>query len=514
MTVCPVDCIHPRPGEPDYGHTEMLYVEASVCIDCGACADACPVKAIKPADTLVGDELVFLDVNAGYYENRPAGIPNLEHTWDLMGPARTGPPLRVAIVGTGPSASYTARSLVLSTDSEVTVLDRAVVSGGFVRAAVAPDHAGTKHFSSTFDWIYQHPRTRVYMNVTVGKDITHEELLEYHDAVIYGVGADQDRELGVPGEGLPGVFAAHQLVRWYNADDFAQFEGVTLEAGRAVIVGNGNVALDIARILLTDPAELARTEISAEALEAIREASIDEVVILGRRGPCFAAFTRPELLMMPSGVEVLIASDPLTEAELAEADPGSKAALLSALARTNLDLDAASSAGRRVVLVFGAHVERFAGADRVEQAVISWRGKSIPVAASTVIRSIGQRGSPIPGLPFDESTRTVPHRAGRVVDGSAGEAVPGAYVVGWIKRGAHGGIGVNRADAHETIQSLLSDAGARADRPRIKSARAFKRFVKRKAPFRVSLGAMRRLERTERLRGSQQGLPRRKWSAE
>lgn len=513
VSVCPVDCIHPRPGEPDFGKTEILYVDANVCIDCGACADACPVNAIKPADTLQGDELVFLDVNAEYYKNRSPAEANVEHTWDLMGPPRAGRPLRVAVVGTGPSASYATRALLLSTDTEVTILDRGVLPGGFVRAAVAPDHAGTKHFSSTFDWIHQHPRIRMYMNVSVGKDVTHEELLEYHDAVIYGVGADRDRPLGVLGEDLSNVYSAHQFVRWYNADDFVRPIDVVLSGGRAVIVGNGNVALDIARIVLSDPADLAKTEIAQAALDAIAAAKVQEVVILGRRGPEQAAFTRPELLMMPSGVELLIQSDPQTEADLASAEAGSKAALLARLKRTSTNLNEPPGPGRRAIFVFGAQVDSILGDRCVENVVVKTADDTIAIPASTVIRSIGHRGSPVAGLPFDDINGTIPHEDGRVIDRDTGRKVPGAYVVGWIKRGAQGGIGVNRSDAQETVLTLLADFAGQIDRPKVGTAWAFKRFVKRKAPFLVSRRSMRQLDQAERKAGELVGTPRQKWTS-
>lgn len=510
VTVCPVDCIHPRPGEADYGTTEILYVDADVCIDCGACADACPVKAIKPADMLNSDELVFLDINADFYRDRPKIEPNHEHTWDRMGPTRTGKPLQVAIVGTGPSASYTTRTLLLSTDARVTILDRAVMAGGFVRSAVAPDHGGTKKFVGTFDWLHRHPRASMYMNVTVGKDLSHEELLKYHDAVIYGVGADQERPLGVPGESLPGVNSANDMVRWYNADEFVRARAIALSSRRVIIVGNGNVALDIARIVLTDPERLSTTEISREALSEIARADVNEVVIVGRRGPAHAAFTRPELLTMGPGIDVEVAIDSGTLEEFNDAEPGSKAAMLASLPRYGGDLAANPQPGKRAVFLFGANVEAIDGLNKVATASIRTTDGVIEVPASTVVVSIGHRGSPVAGLPFDDRTGTVPHEQGRVVDPVTGTAVRGAYVVGWIKRGAQGGIGINRADAQETILTMLNDLNDPTTRSTVGSVRAFGKYLRRRVPHLVTRRAMRRLDAAERTAGEQAGRPREK----
>lgn len=508
VSVCPVDCIHPRPGEPDYGKTEILYVDADVCIDCGACADACPVKAIKPADLLSGDELVFLDINAEYYRDRVAPEVPWEHTWDLMGPARQGDPLRVAVVGTGPSASYLTRSLLLSTESEVTILDKARLPGGFVRAAVAPDHGGTKNFAEMFDWLHRHPRTRMFMNVEVGKDLTHAELLAFHDAVIYAVGADRDVPLGIPGEELAGVHAAHEVVRWYNADDTVSPADVELSPGRVVIVGNGNVALDIARILLSDPGDLRNTEIAPEALREITLAGVREVVLLGRRGPEEAAFTRPELLMMPPGVEVVVQSDNWTEEQFRNAEPDSKAALLNQLERHHGELGEIPAPGRRLVLCFGSSLTEVIGKTRAERARVSTTGDNWDIPVGTVVRSIGHRGSPVSGLPFDDQAGTVPNDAGRVIDPVTGVPVPGAYVVGWIKRGATGGIGVNKNDAQETMLTLLKDSNDPANRRAVGSARAFSRHVKRNVPEVLTRRKMAKLDAAEKRAGEALGRPR------
>src|SRR3954447_11153406 len=297
VSVCPVNCIHPTPDDPGFGTTEMLYIDPEACINCGACADACPVDAISPIESLQGGDQVFAELNRRYYEEHPT-----DHAWGAPEfprslPAETGP-LRVAIVGTGPAAGYAAQKLLRSTDAEITLLDRLPVAGGLLRSGVAPDHPSTKRIAESFAEVYRHPRVSLALNVEVGKDITAAELAAHHSAVLYAVGASSDRALDVPGEHLPGSLSATEFVAWYNAHPDLADLPVDLAAERAVVVGTGNVALDVARILLRDPDELARTDIADHAIAALRNSNVREVVLLGRRGPDTAAFTRPEFLAL------------------------------------------------------------------------------------------------------------------------------------------------------------------------------------------------------------------------
>ncbi len=515
VSVCPVDCIHPTPDEPDFGTTDILYVDPKVCIDCGACADACPVSAIKPVDVLRGGEEVFAQLNAEFYAERPTRVGPATHTWEEMG-ATVGRPLRVAIVGTGPAASYAARHLLLSTDARVTMLDKSPVPGGLVRGGVAPDHAETKAFANLFDWAYRHPRTSMYMNVEAGVDVTHEELLQYHDAVIYGVGARLDRALGVPGEDLSGVFGAPDVVGWYNGAIDVPGESIRLGGERMIVVGNGNVALDIARIVLSQPATLRRTDMADHAIDEVERSRIREVVLLGRRGPDVAAFTRPELLMMPEGIDVVVARDEATDAALDAAEPGSKAALLAALPRAEVDLTEAPPTGKRLVFAFGAQVASIEGAETVEAVQIAPTGRpdeAVKVPAGTVVRSTGHRGRPVTGLPFDDVTATVPNVDGRVIDPATGDTIPGAYVTGWIKRGATGGIGTNRTCAQETVATLLQDAADGGLRMPGGSRRSFGRLLRRRVPGLVSRRRMFAIESAERDRGLPTGRPRVKFTS-
>ncbi|MDF1705671.1 MAG: FAD-dependent oxidoreductase [Aeromicrobium sp.] len=515
MSVCPVNCIHPAPGEPDFGHTEMVYVDPRSCIDCGACADACPVTAIKPLDRLAGDEQVFIDLNADYYRDRPADAPWAAPTFLPATPKRDTPP-RIAVVGTGPAASYAARELLTTSSSEVSMFDRLPVAGGLVRAGVAPDHADTKRLLDMFTWTYDHPRTHMYLNVEVGRDVTHAELLEHHDAVIYAVGARDDRLMGLPGEEeLAGVHAAPEVVGWYNAHPDVAADAVDLDTERVVVVGNGNVALDVARILLSDVDQLARTDIADHALAELRSSTVREVVVVGRRGPENAAFTRPELLMMPRGIDVVVEHDSRVAAEIAEAEPGSKAALLADLPQEQIDWSAPPPPGRRLVLTFFRTVQELAGEQRL-QAVRLGRSTGDPdhphasdvTATGLLVRSTGHRGTPVADLPFEATTATVPHEAGRVVDPESGQPVAGAYVVGWIKRGATGGIGANRSDAQETVATVLVDL-ARGDLAAPTGRRRdLERLLKSRRVDVVGRRRMRRIEAAERSRGAESGRPR------
>src|SRR5690606_29976840 len=307
VSVCPVNCIHPTPDEPAFGSTEMLYIDPKACIDCGACADACPVDAIFPADRLTAGQQEYAEINAAYYardgaDQAPAPPDEAEtgplfHPWgrpvfDRGLPSGFGP-LRVAVVGTGPAGMYAAKDLLLHTPAEVTLIDRLPVAGGLVRFGVAPDHPSTRKVSETFAQVHAHPRVRTHLGLEVGTHITAEELAAHHDAVIYAVGAATDRRLGIPGEDTPGTLSATTFVAWYNGHPDVAPDAVDLSSERVVVVGNGNVALDVARILVSPPQTLAGTEIARHALEELRRSKVREVVLLARRGPEHAAYTRP-----------------------------------------------------------------------------------------------------------------------------------------------------------------------------------------------------------------------------
>lgn len=471
VPVCPVNCIHPTPDEPDYGTAEMLYIDPDACIDCGACVEVCPVGAISADYDLAADQEPYERINASWFDGdgrrdyAQAPVASRSTTWA----GRTGEQLRVAIVGSGPAASYAAEELLSrrGLDVAVDMYERLPIPGGLVRFGVAPDHEDTKQTSVAFARTLKRKGLRLFLNTEVGRDITVDELRARYHAVIVAVGALDDRRLGIPGEDLPGSHSATELVGWYNGHpDFAH-RTFDLSSERAVVVGNGNVALDVARILASDPERLAGTDIADHALAQLRESNIREVVVIGRRGPQEAAFTTKELLglIQTPGIDVVVRSEELTPAE---AEPGSAAAekqrLLQELGSRPL------TAPRRVVLRFLASPEAVLGEDWVAgirlqhnrlEADSSGVVRPVPtddleeLACGLVFRSIGYRGSAVPGVPFDEVRAVVPNTGGRVHE--AGEPVSGLFVAGWIKRGPSGVIGTNKQCARETVAHLLAD---------------------------------------------------------
>ena len=336
--------------------------------------------------------------------------------------------MRVAIVGSGPAGFYAAGQLLGSDAAEfsVDVFDRLITPWGLVRAGVAPDHPKIKSVSRVYEKTARHERFRFHGNVDVGTDITHEQLAAAYDAVLYSVGSPTDRRLGIAGEDLPGSHAATEFVAWYNGHpDYAAYE-FDLSATRAVVVGNGNVALDVARMLVLTPDELRVTDTADHAIEALAASNIQEVVVLGRRGPAQAAYTNPELLELAD-----VHADILVDLEDTQLDPHSVAFLNSDLAdlttRRNVEIVTdyanATPAGKpkRIVLRFLTSPVEIVGPDRVtgvrvvrneltEDLRARPTGDEELIEAGLVFRSIGYRGTPIPGVPFDDRARDDPQR--------------------------------------------------------------------------------------------------------
>lgn len=383
-------------------------------------------------------------------------------------------PYHVAIVGSGPSGFFAASSLLKAADGSedidvaVDMLEMLPTPWGLVRSGVAPDHPKIKSISKQFEKTAQDPRFRFFGNVSVGEHVHASELAERYHAVVYAVGAQSDRALNIPGEDLPGSIAAVDFVGWYNAHP--NFEEATpdLSGSRAVVVGNGNVALDVARILVTDPGVLGQTDIADHALESLRPCGVDEVVIIGRRGPLQTAFTTLELRELGDLENVDVIVDPAQLEGVTDED----AAAVGKTAKQNIAVlrDYAKRSPRpghrRIVLRFMTSPIEIKGEGRVERIVLgrnelttdangrvsaSDTGEREELPVQLVVRSVGYRGVPTPGLPFDERSATIPNTGGRV-DGSRNE-----YVVGWIKRGPTGVIGTNKKDSQETVDTLLAD---------------------------------------------------------
>jgi ferredoxin--NADP+ reductase len=441
------------------------------------------------------------------------------------------PELRVAVVGAGPAGFYAAGSLLRAADVDVEVelFDRLPTPYGLVRAGVAPDHPEIKNVARVYEKTAALPGFRFHGNVEVGRDITHDELLAHHHAVIYAPGAAGDRRLAIPGEDLPGSHAATAFVAWYNGHpDFcdARFD---LSGPRAVVVGNGNVALDVARMLVLTPDELAATDVADHALEALARSGIEEIVVLGRRGPAQAAYTNPELLELGELTDADIVVDP-REAEL---DPLSRVWLdgdrASGTSRRNVDIAgeyarrARTGKRKRIALRFLASPVEIVGDGRVEAVRVARNdlvaGDDGAVRARAtddvetidcglVLRSIGYRGAPVGGVPFDERAATIANEGGRVIDSATGEPVPGVYAAGWIKRGPSGVIGTNKKCANETVRELLDDlAQGRLPEPS-READALGELLRERAPERVAYGGWQRIDTRERERGAAQNRPR------
>lgn len=284
VAVCPVDCIHPTPAERLFRPSEMLYIDPEACIDCGACVDECPVDAIVPPEDITPETRPFVEINAAYYQDDPVPSPQPEP--QLVEVGETPGVLRVAVVGSGPSAGYLVEALLAErrVPVEISILEKLPVPGGLVRFGVAPDHRSTKEITAGFLRAMGRKNVDVFLDVEVGKHVTHEDLLQHHHAVVYASGTSGDRAMGVPGEGMRGSVSAREFVAWYNGHPDYADRKFDLSCERAMIVGNGNVALDVARILSSDVSRLRKTDIAAHALESLAASRIREVVVLGRRG--------------------------------------------------------------------------------------------------------------------------------------------------------------------------------------------------------------------------------------
>ncbi|WP_030416429.1 FAD-dependent oxidoreductase [Streptomyces sp. NRRL S-1448] len=394
--------------------------------------------------------------------------------------------LRVAVIGSGPSGVYTAQSLIEQEavpDLEVYVLDRLPCPYGLVRYGVAPDHEKIKSLQNNLRTVLEHPRVHFVGNVEAGAPgLGVEELREIFDAVVFCVGAATDRHLGIPGEDLPGSHPATDFVAWYSAHPDAAATRFALTARSAVVIGVGNVAVDVTRMLSRAAAELAATDMPQGPLGALADSRVEDVWMVGRRGPSQAKFTTKELRELGSlpGTEVLVRPEELA-LDPAYRDPAG----LPAVARRNVEVlrgwaeqppGGGTPVGRRrrIHLRFflrpveilgdagGVRAVRFERTAPDGSGGVTGTGRFEEIEGQLVLRSVGYRGTPQPGLPFDETTGTVPHSAGRVL--RDGAPLPGVYVAGWIKRGPTGVIGTNRPCAKETARSLLADAAASAGR--------------------------------------------------
>jgi ferredoxin--NADP+ reductase len=440
-------------------------------------------------------------------------------------------PLRVAIVGAGPSGFYAAEHILKDegTHAQVDLFDRLPTPFGLVRGGVAPDHPKIKSVTRVYEKTAAREGFRFFGNVKVGQDLEVEDLERLYHAIVFTVGCETDRQLGIEGEELPGSHAATAFVGWYNAHpDYAEDEW-DLSCERAVVIGNGNVAMDVARMLALTDHELRQTDTADHAIEMLDESSIREIVVLGRRGPAQAAFTNPEIKELGLLEDADIIVDP-AEVEL---DPASEAFLASdevdKTTRVNVEtlreFAAREPEGKhkRIVLRFLASPVEVTGEGKVERIVIGKNelveeggslrardtGEREELECGLILRSVGYTGVPIEGVPFDESRGLILNEGGRVLDShDAGHKV-GHYTAGWIKRGPSGVIGTNKKDALETVQHLLADVGTQTllD-PQSPDPSAVEDLLSERGVRFVSFEDWRAIDQAEVGRGEPHGRPR------
>jgi len=526
VSVCPVNCIHPTPDDAGYATAEMLYIDPDGCVDCGECVAACPVDAIVADNDLLSADRRYLEISSRFFADpahkpysskpEPVRIPRVE-----VSDRR----LRVAVVGSGPAGCFATEQLLScqGLDVEVHVFDRLPTPWGLVRFGVAPDHQRTKLMAESFERTAGRGGVEFHLNVEVGQHIMHHELLAHHHAVIYTVGAPGDVKLNIPGEVLPGSYSATEFVAWYNGHpDFAE-QSFDLSAERAIVVGNGNVALDVARVLASDLNYLASTDIADHALKALARSSIREVVLLGRRGPAQAAFTTAELmgLVACEGFEVIVddGGEPRRESE-PQGVNAVKASILAELPRRPT-----RSTEKQVVLRFLGSPVEILGDDKVRGLRIV-RNELIDdgqIARATaeidelecgvVFRSIGYRGLRLPELPFDDVHGTLPNERGRVVESATRTPVRGVYTAGWIKRGPSGVIGTNKKCAQETVEMLLDDYSTGRLAAPTQSVGDLRTLIARRQPQTLDYQGWQAIDRQERSAAQGQLRPRIKFTS-
>jgi ferredoxin--NADP+ reductase len=458
---------------------------------------------------------------------------DLDEEHRMTEPGTPENPLRVAIIGSGPAAFYTAEHLLGRDDLSVLVdmYERLPCPYGLVRFGVAPDHAKIKNVTRVYDKVAARPGFRFYGNVGYGEHLSMDDLARHYHQVCFATGAQTDRRMNIPGEDLARSHTATEFVAWYNGHpDYRDYE-FDLSVERVAVVGVGNVAVDVARILSRTPEELARTDIADYALDALSQSRVKEVHILGRRGPAQAAFTNAEVkelgemegadfLLLPAEVEldelsreaVEVADDPaltrkieILQQAAARSPSGKQRNLTLRFLVSPVEIlgnDAGEVAGVKLV-----KNELFASDDGSLRPRPTNEVEELP--ADMVFRSVGYRGVALPDVPFYEKWGTVPNDCGRVLAEQDGEQLPGLYVSGWIKRGPSGVIGTNKPDAAETVEQMVADAAAgRLLEPSDPGPAGSDELVRRRQPDAVSFDDWRTLDRLETERGKSTGRPR------
>ncbi len=452
-------------------------------------------------------------------------------------PGTENRPLRVAIVGSGPTGFYAAQHLFDQPDLTVQVdmFDRLPTPYGLVRLGVAPDHQKIKSVIRVYHKTASRPEFRFFGNVEIGRHLTVDDLKRHYHQIVYCTGAQTDRRLGIPGEDLAGSHTATEFVAWYNGHP--DFTGLTFDLSQetAVVVGIGNVAVDVARILCRTPEELERTDIADYALEALRNSRVRQVAMLGRRGPAQAAFTNAEVkelgempgaacATLPDELEL----DPVTRQALGETPDKLTTRKLEILG--SLVGRSEPDKPRRLEIRFLVSPVEIEGDDRGRVRAVRIErnelflddrgnvksrgtGRFETLPAGLLFRSVGYRGVPVAGVPFRDDWAVIPNEAGRVIDPADGHPLPGQYAAGWIKRGPQGVIGTNKPDALETVRAMLEDlAQGRLPEPASPAADAAERLVRERQPDVFSYEDWNRLDALEIERGAPLGRPRLKYT--
>ena len=436
-------------------------------------------------------------------------------------------PIRIAVVGSGPAGFYAAEALLADPNIQVDVFDALPAPFGLVRYGVAPDHPKIKNIIARYEKTAALPGFAFLGNVTVGRDISVEEMRRFYDAIVFSNGAQTDRRLGIPGEDLPGSYTATEFVAWYNGHPDYQDRAFDLSHECAVVIGQGNVAVDVARILCKTVDELANTDITARALEVLAESKVREVRMIGRRGPVQAAFTPPEMKELGEFGDCDLVVDP-AELVLNDASRAELEVLKWREAQKNYDLLQAAASkepagkSRRLLIQFYRGPKELVGGPRLDGVVLernqlsgepgaqkaTGTGVTELVKCGVLFRSVGYRGVPLAGVPFDEKSAVIPNVEGRVMQD--GQPLPGLYVAGWIKRGPSGIIGTNKPDSFETVKSLLADVPAlpRCAEP---SRDALLSLLKSRNVRVVGYDDWRLIDAAEVERGNAVGKPREKF---
>ena len=445
--------------------------------------------------------------------------------------------IRVAIIGSGPSGFYAADHLLKQREPEIFVdmYERLPTPFGLVRGGVAPDHAKIKSVTKLYSRIASHERFRFFGNIEFGADVTRFDLGDHYHGIMYAVGAQTDRKLGIPGEGLPNSYAATEFVGWYNGHpDYRGYDFDLSGIKRVAVVGVGNVAMDVARILARTPEELYETDIADYALEALRQSQVEEIYVLGRRGPAQAAFTNPEIKELGEMAD----ADIIVDCEDASLDELSATHLKKARDRSairNVKIlqsyvdRGLTGKSRRIIMRFLVSPSEIIGGDKVEamrivknELVLDEHGNLRPRATDQtevfpvdmIFRSVGYRGLPLRDVPFYDRWGTIPNARGRVLTKHEGkECLTGNYVVGWIKRGPSGIIGTNKPDAIESANCFLEDlAAGDVLQPRDTRGESVLEMVRSRKPAFISFDEWKILDEIELQRGIDSGRSRVKFT--